>query len=393
MWIPQSEKEIKAAIEAGDLTETAIFDAKATLPGQGRSKDIAVDVAAMANDGGTLLYGVGEDGHGRPAVSTPIDLKGAAERVDQIVRTSISEPPTVEVRAVPMAGDPGRGYLVVAVPSSPRAPHMVVVGGDHRYYGRSATGNVRLSEGEVARLYERRQRWEVDQEALLDEAIARAPLEPHEGYGYLHLVARPVVPDEELLERAKGDQPVRNVLNGLFSKAASPQLFGRSYSPDLSEHFSFARVADGWLASHGMSDRQPYRDPGNVLEFEVGLDGGGHLFCGRAADNLDNSLVIFEVIVAGLTTRFLAVLGELYTAGGYLGQVDVGVAVTGLSGGVSYIVKSRMFSSPRPYDRDEYRRTGRFSASTLRDDPRSAARRLVYPLVRATTEETYDPFA
>jgi len=55
VWIPNSEQEIIAAIEAGDLVETATFDAKKILPAKGKSKDLAIDVAAMANDGGTLL--------------------------------------------------------------------------------------------------------------------------------------------------------------------------------------------------------------------------------------------------------------------------------------------------------------------------------------------------
>jgi hypothetical protein len=153
--MPESEREILAAIEAGDPAETATFDAKVALPAQGKSRNLAIDVAAMASDGGTLLYGIGEDDHGRPTIPKPIELAGAAERVSQIVRTCISEPPTIEVREIPSADDPSVGYLVVAVPSSPQAPHMVTVGGDNRYYGRSATGNARLTEGEVARLYER----------------------------------------------------------------------------------------------------------------------------------------------------------------------------------------------------------------------------------------------
>ncbi len=116
MWIPESEGEIVEAITAGGLAETATFDAKAALPKQGRSKDLAIDVAAMANVGGTLLYGVSEDEHGTPSVLDPVDLAGARERAAQIVRTCISEPPTVEIRAVPTQGDPARGYLVVAVP-------------------------------------------------------------------------------------------------------------------------------------------------------------------------------------------------------------------------------------------------------------------------------------
>jgi hypothetical protein len=62
MWEPRSERDILSAIDAGGLVETANFDAKLALPGKGKSKDLAVDVAVMSADGGTLLYGVAEDG-------------------------------------------------------------------------------------------------------------------------------------------------------------------------------------------------------------------------------------------------------------------------------------------------------------------------------------------
>src|SRR5215208_1874326 len=113
MWIPATEKEILAAIEAGDLVETATFDAKASLPAKGKSKDLAIDVAAMANDGGTLLYGIGENEERRPTVPQPFGLAGARERVDQIVQTSISEPPDIQVREIPTDDDPSLGYLAV----------------------------------------------------------------------------------------------------------------------------------------------------------------------------------------------------------------------------------------------------------------------------------------
>jgi hypothetical protein len=106
MWIPASEQEILAAIEAGNLIENATLDAKAALPDKGRSKDLAKDVAAMTNNDGTLLYGVGEDEHGRPTVLKPFKIAGARERVDQIVRTSISEPPSIEVSTITTCDDP-----------------------------------------------------------------------------------------------------------------------------------------------------------------------------------------------------------------------------------------------------------------------------------------------
>jgi hypothetical protein len=256
VWIPESEGEILAAIEAGDLTETATFDVKAAIPAQRKSRDLAFDVAAMANDGGTLLYGISEDQHDRPMVPKPIDLPGAAERVDRIVRTCIAEPPAINVHAIPTEADAAVGYLVVAVPPSPRAPHMVTVGEHNRFYGRSAKGNVPLNEGEVARLYERRRRWEIDRGVLLNDAIAMAPIEQYERFAYLHLVARPVVPDEDLLDRAKGDQHIVDFLKGLFSAALTEDVWprthgGKGYSPDLADSSSFERRADGWGAEPG----------------------------------------------------------------------------------------------------------------------------------------------
>ncbi len=396
MWVPRSEGELIKAIEVGDLIETATFDAKAALPTRGRSKDLAIDVAAMANDGGTLLYGVAEDERGRPNILSPIELDGATERVDRIVRSCISEPPTIELHLIPTDDDPEVGYLVVAVPPSPRAPHMVTVGKDYRYYGRSATGNVLLTEGEVARLYERPRRWEIDREALLEEEISQAPLRPRADFAYLHLVARPVVSDEALFGKAADGQAPLQFLGGLFSSAKA--AFSQPYSPDLPQLSNFDRVTDGWLwRTHQEIDpiqRQTDR-PQYVLHFQVDLDGSGHLFCGRAAERRDGLLIIFEDIVAGLTTKFLSVLGSLYAAGSYLGPVDVGIAVTGLRGGTSNALQShyRAVGSPRFFDKDLYRRTKRFLASQLKGDPRGCARELVLPLTRATTQELYDPFA
>ena len=394
MWVAKSEQEILAAIEAGDLIETASFDAKEALPVKGKSKDLAIDVAAMSADGGTLLYGVGEDDNDRLTVSQPFELAGARERVDQIVRSTISEPPTIEVYTIPTDDDVSLGYLVIHVPASPRAPHMVTVGKEHRYYGRSATGNVLLTEGEVARLYERRQRWELDRDGMLEEAIGLAPIPPREGFAYLHLVARPVVPDEGLFDRALGDHHAANFLGDLTSAALRPEVFPTTYAPDLTGGYYHERRADGWAVSQGLRDEwEEHNDPCRVLDLEVRLDGGGRLFCGRAAEEYNDRLLIFERLIAGLSTRFMSVLGGLYAVGSYLGPVDVGLAVTGLQGGISYALSQRLGVHPTPYNRDQYRRTQRLSATTLMNDPRSAARGLVMPLARAITRESYDPFS
>jgi hypothetical protein len=390
MWIPETEREILAAIEAGDLLETASFDAKEALPDKGKSKDLAIDVTAMSANGGTLLYGVGEDDNDRLTVPRPFELAGARERVDQIVRTTISEPPAIEVNTIPTDDDVSLGYLVIHVPASPRAPHMVTVGKEHRYYGRGATGNAPLSEGEVAR----RQRWEVDREVMLADAVNAAPIEHHEDHAYLHLIARPVVPDDDLFGKVRGEKHAVQVLDGLFTAAVSTEVFSDRYSPDLHGHNNYERRADGWAASQGLgAEWEERKDPNRVLDFEIGLNGSGRMFCGRAAATLKGRLTIIDVLVAGLTARFLAVMGGLYDKAGYLGPVDVGLAVTGLRGGVSYILSDDPWTDPTPYDKDQYRRTERLPASQLVGDSRGAARKLVLPLLQAITRERYDPFS
>ncbi len=123
------------------------------------------------------------------------------------------------------------------------------------------------------------------------------------------------------------------------------------------------------------------------------LDGSGRMFCGRAGQRYPENFLIFEPLVAGLTAKFLAVMGGLYAAGGYLGPVDVGVAVTGLRGGVSYQLSNNSFVERTPYNKDLYCRTERLPASQLVGDPRGAASKLVLPLLRAVALESYDPFS
>ena len=68
MWIPKSEQDILSAIDAGDLVETATFDAKTSLPAKGKSKDLAIDVAAMAITRTQFPAIVGNTGNSKPFV-------------------------------------------------------------------------------------------------------------------------------------------------------------------------------------------------------------------------------------------------------------------------------------------------------------------------------------
>jgi len=124
--------ELEAAARAGNLAETHTFEGKRQPPVQGKNASLAEDVCSR--------------------------LRGSR------------------------------------CPAFAASSAQVTIGKDRRYYGRGDTGNRRLSESEVARLYERRQRTEVDRDELLRAAIYRSPesLEAW-GLGVMNAFACPVL--------------------------------------------------------------------------------------------------------------------------------------------------------------------------------------------------------
>lgn len=390
MWVPASAADIEAAATGGDLAETSSFEAKEALPTRGRNPDLATAVAAMSTDGGVLLYGVAEDEHERPTIPKPITLAGAPERVDQIVQTSIMEAPYIDVRGYPTDDDPSVGYLLVIVPQSARAPHQVTVGGDLRFYGRGATGKRRLTEGEIARLYRRRDEWEQDREMLLEQAIAVAPFEAQSNLGFMHGFARPVAPDRAIWERAVERSGGRDALQRALAQTAAERRTQQDYVPSLHGGGQWHRIgADAWRLST-VNERDP--DPSlarSVMNLTANIDGRGLLFCGRAAELWTGAsedqarLIVFESIIAGNLAGFLAFMGALYHAAGYHGHVDLGVAVVGLEGGHSATIPQHAFYD-NPYNAPTYPRTERVAAAEL-DEPKVIARRVLRHLFEATT--------
>jgi predicted HTH transcriptional regulator len=181
-----TEAELKAALEAGLLEESHALDLKRELGPSGTStnKALAQDLASFAIDGGQLLIGVAED----PLELHPVPLDGLAERVESVSLSRIDQPLQVSAIRILSVDDPSCGYLLVTVPASPLAPHMV----DHVYYGRSDRRNYRLSDLEVARLIRRRRDWQLDVEGRLKAFMAKDPTGPgsrtHRGGRYPHLL-------------------------------------------------------------------------------------------------------------------------------------------------------------------------------------------------------------
>lgn len=394
MWIPQNENDILSAATNSTLRETATFDAKKEVPS--KNIETAKDVSALANSaGGVLLYGVAEDSNKLLTIADPIPLAGQRERIEQIVRTSVDEVPAFSINAIQSANDSSLGYLVVIVPPSERAPHMVIVKGERRFYGRGETGNYILSQVEVARLYERRRQSEFNLNAFLDQEIENAPVPLNEAFSHLHVVGVPVLHNDSILANALAPgQKHRALIGELVGYVCSSVAIGGSYSPDFSQSSNWTRDAEGFLGRLSIPSDIDTRPNAHTLNVKVFFDGSATLFCGRAAE--DNTRhhpakFFFADLVAGNTTKLLALLGELYRRASYFGMVDVGVALTGLERCVPYETQNRFHWMPR-YQGSSYRKTRRVSAGTLSEEPHRAAEPLLMPLINGIFEETYNPF-
>lgn len=165
---------IRSLVEAR-LQEDFDLDFKRDL--YGRSDDdkrkLATDVAAMANSaGGVIILGVEEDDHAQ-AVKAPGVAVSDTEisRIYQVVASQVAPHSQLDVISMieetPNEKGESTGFLVIAVPRSPAAPHAVPVNNGLRYPRRNGTTTRYLTEPEVATAYR-------DRLALLQDQQNRA---------------------------------------------------------------------------------------------------------------------------------------------------------------------------------------------------------------------------
>jgi predicted HTH transcriptional regulator len=139
------------------VTEAYDLDFKASLYGHsdGDKRDLGGDVAAMANTaGGVLVLGIDEDDHARASAAPGVALSDdEVNRIYMIVASKVSPLPAFDVRQVHDPARNGHGFLLIAVPRSPDAPHAVLINDGLRFPKRNGTTTTYLSEPEVAAAY------------------------------------------------------------------------------------------------------------------------------------------------------------------------------------------------------------------------------------------------
>lgn len=379
-WIPSSETELAEAFSDGRLVEGHHLDLKREVPAGARAnKSLAIDLASLAVDGGVLLYGVDEN-----AGLQPFNLSGFRERVDQVARSLIDEPLAVTVREIPAESRERVGYVVVVVPESPAAPHMV----DGRYRGRGDTTNIVLSDAEVLRLHQDRVGMTAEIDALIEAEVARDPL-PHGEQGHIFVVAQPLSRRDDMLLQAMAGETASSWItaNIVRSGPASQRIFPE-WSPDMTDSPDVRRRASGWsIGRSSITDSRRLENPaheGYALDIELHESGGIRLYCGRATDVLDSDeRVVLDAVINGLLMRTLLLATSVSRLSNHLGSWQLGIKVTGLRDCSSYFMR-RSFSGYGPaFSEEEFSSSCLATVAELEEDPRLVSERLIGRLNRA----------
>ncbi len=179
------------------MQERIDLEFKGIVPGS--TGEIARWIAAMANaGGGVIVYGIEEDAQGRAIRATEGGVPLGASRHIRAAAREIDEPLEVgwwEVEEEDAGLD--RGFVVVEVPDSRRAPHFV--GGTA--WARTEHGIRRLRRSEIARLFARA-------EGFAEESGLAATLrKPAEVVADIQRIGR----ERVLLFRNIGDRPAYGV--------------------------------------------------------------------------------------------------------------------------------------------------------------------------------------
>jgi hypothetical protein len=340
MWIPRTPAELTAGLV--DVQETSWLEFKREFPSSGDNADIATDIGAMSTDGGVIIYGVAEDKATRIFSPAPIILKGCSERLSQVVASRIAGSPSFECFELGL-GD-GTGYLVVAVPLSPSAPHVVENGDTRRTYGRSGPRNVELSQGDLDRLFDRRRKFESDEAAQLELARSLSPIQsgdPNQP-GVLNLVIRPIGGPSDLVSHVL-EIDERTQFHTFVANALNAPTFLNDFGPSLTTLLisgTYQRTSDGVELVGAIRSTDKIR-----AHMEILRDGTIRLNVGSVTQPHDGGEYRFirDDLIARFALRTAHLASRIYEGASYFGPVDISYVVRDCSGAFSNGYNSPQF--------------------------------------------------
>ncbi|GAA1149190.1 AlbA family DNA-binding domain-containing protein [Streptomyces javensis] len=397
--MPKTEADLQAAVDGGLFEESHHLDLKKAPNSKGDNKELARDLSSFAVDGGTLIIGVQENKESRTFVLAPQPLNGLPEKIEQVARTIPDPPLTILTEEIRAAADDGTGYLIVHIPASPVAPHMV----DNRYFGRGDKTKYQMGDAEVVSLHARRRNTEADTLALLRKEMDEDPLRDVGAQSHLFLVAQPTAGRRDMCLSITGVQDWNMRLHTLIRRVHENQslraaLEDEGFSPDLSHaHQGHRRARGVALSSANLKSDRTYAADGSygdedVIEVQLFEDGGLRLFMTRLSDGLrsgsrnEEEQVLFDAGAVILTRHMLELVRLVSDDVGYHGNWAVAVGANRLRGRRRHTQQS-LFPSNHKYSADTYEETTGATLAELRDAPGTVTRRLLGPLLRSLDSE------
>ena len=208
-WEQITNADIESLV-ADAVPEGHTLDYKQELPDESpKAKlDFLTDVVAFANaSGGDLIYGVREKRvEGKPtAVPEGFQklrvigtLDEAIRRLKSLIRAGVEPKLSVQIRT--LEGLPEGPVVIVRVPQSPAAPHMITLyTKEHlrpQFYKRHNGGNHPMDAGEIRAAFvlsetriDRLRRFRAERLSLLESQNPSAPILPKTGVAYIiHLL-------------------------------------------------------------------------------------------------------------------------------------------------------------------------------------------------------------
>lgn len=288
---------LRRAVDAA-LPETQRLDWKRDPYEQSEKKDAKTvreefckDVAALANaQGGILVIGVAEKrGKGTAESLAPFKPTDSLQQKFRSWLHARVHPgiPGVDMAPLYDPDDPDQGALVISVPASPEAPHLV---GDHNSVGyplRDGTQTKWLSEHEIERAYaDRFDRRRTDDQALTDLASqASQHLDPEAGCWLIAAVrpslplarTAPAITREEA--RAIGESAVEKVQAWLAEplNTRDSNLFRSFGDGILNPRLGLRRrIFETYRESHDASTDTVYAEVHDDGSCVIALRGGGY---------------------------------------------------------------------------------------------------------------------
>jgi hypothetical protein len=387
-WTPTKWSDLIDAAAGGLIDESHWVDLKKEVPvGKATiNTDLAKDLASFSVDGGLVIVGV-EDHHSHAGSVRGVELAGLADRVDQIARDRIHPSLVVRSHEVHDPDRPGWGCLLVHVPPSAQAPHMV----DYVYYGRGDKANIRLADEQVRLILDQRSRGRVDIVANLRRVAEDDPIpEGQRKAGHIYLLAHPETASEETFVELLAQSDAIQTINGILDQIANAHT--KQFDPELKQLPHRIPQAEGH-AFTTVYGRDGIYESG-MLHLVIREDGGIGLIGGRGTEPVRSqpfedspTNMLIPVVILGLTQAFMAITGRLGGEhGAYQGQWQLGIRIDRLR---DVVPADKVYPAPGqprigyPYTRDDYERTTTAATEELINAPQAVTERLLAPLLRA----------